>query len=99
VAFAIKNSSTRILPQWWEVLSEFNLKMKMMPWNITTRWNFSFDMLNFALDYWQAINTIINEKKMKLRQYKLLDKDWKIVRQPCDVIKVMSLPICFTNCG
>ena len=64
----------------------------MMPQDVTMRWNSSFDMLNFALEYRLAIDAIIDEKEMKLRQYKLLDKDWKIVRQLYDVLKVCPSP-------
>jgi len=67
----------------------------MMPWDVTTRWNSSYDMLNFALDYRAAIDAIIDEKEMKMRQYELSDGDWGIVKQLRDVLKVNQSPLCF----
>ena len=63
-----------------------------MPRDVTTRWNSSFDMLDFAPDYRPAVDAIIDEKEMKLRQYELSDKDWKIVKQLRDVLKVCPSP-------
>jgi hypothetical protein len=35
-AFAIKNSSTIILPCWYEILKELELSAHMMPWDVST---------------------------------------------------------------
>jgi len=96
VAYTIKNSLTLILPQWWEILKDFDLKMKMMPQEVTTRWNSSFDMLDFALEYRCAIDAIIDEKEMKLRWYDLSEEDWRIVWQLWNVLKV-HFPSFFKN--
>jgi len=49
-------------------------------------------MLNFALDYRAAIDAIIDEKEMKMRQYELSEDDWGIVKQLRDVLKVNQSP-------
>lgn len=54
----IKNSSTIILPIWLEKVNEFGVNVCMMPRDMTTWWNSTFDMLNFALSYHAAINAI-----------------------------------------
>jgi hypothetical protein len=61
-----------------------------MPRDVTTQWNSSFDMLDFALDYRPAIDQIIDEKEMKLRHYELSEEEWMIVKQLRDVLKVCS---------
>ncbi len=66
IAFAIKNSSTIILSRWYEVLKELKLDARMMPWDVLTRWNLTFDMLKFAIEYRSAIDTITAEHNMKL---------------------------------
>jgi hypothetical protein len=60
----------------------------MMPRDVTTRWNSTFDMLDFSLDYQIAINEITDECEMKLRQYELSEVEWTIVEQLCDVLWV-----------
>ncbi|KAF8232757.1 hypothetical protein L208DRAFT_1270462, partial [Tricholoma matsutake] len=51
MAYAIKNSSTIILPKWYSNLNELELKSHIMPRDITTQWNSTYDMLDFALKY------------------------------------------------
>jgi hypothetical protein len=88
IAFAIKNSSTIILPRWYEVLKELDLNAHMMPRDVSTRWNSTFDMLKFALEYRLAIDTITAERKMKLRDYELGKEEWKVAKELCEVLKV-----------
>ena len=60
-----------------------------MPRDVATRWNSTFDMLNFAIDHITAINLITADRDMKLRQYELSEGDWTIARQLRDVLKVL----------
>jgi hypothetical protein len=60
----------------------------MMPRDVTTRWNSTFDMLDFALEHITAINIITADRDMKLRKYELSEGDWTIVRHLRDVLKV-----------
>jgi hypothetical protein len=45
-------------------------------------------MLNFALEYWKALDMISGEHEMELRQYELSEGEWRIVKQLWDVLKV-----------
>ena len=87
-AFAIKNSSTLILPRWTKILEELELNDRMMPRDVSTRWNSTFDMLKFAIEYRLAIDTITAEHDMKLRNYELGKEEWKVAEELCDVLKV-----------
>jgi len=62
----------------------------MMPRDVTTRWNSTFDMLDFAVEHIPAINSITGDRDMKLRQYELSEDDWDMARQLRDVLKVRS---------
>ena len=70
------------------------LRQRMMPHNVTTCWNSTYDMLEFAVEYCEALESITGNQRMKLRQYELTEEDWKIVTQLRDVLKVCyhSLP-------
>ena len=91
VAFAIKNSTTILLPRWFSILRDLNTAEKMMPCDVSTRWNSTFDMLDFAVEHITAINTITADRDMRLRQYELSESDWDIARQLRDVLKVFNL--------
>ncbi|KIL59370.1 hypothetical protein M378DRAFT_55595, partial [Amanita muscaria Koide BX008] len=58
VAFAIKNSSTKLLPRWRTICKELGLVVRMMPRDVKTRWNSTFDMLEFAIEYRLALDKI-----------------------------------------
>ena len=60
----------------------------MMPQDVSTRWNSTYDMLNFALEYRLALDAIAGERDMKLRKYELKDAEWVIAKQLQDVLKV-----------
>jgi hypothetical protein len=84
----MKDSTTIILPQWFMTLEELLLHQRMMPRDVTTRWNSTFDMLDFAVEYREALDSITGNQKMKLRQYELTEEDWEITTQLRDVLKV-----------
>jgi hypothetical protein len=73
------------------LLEELNLNACMMPQDVATRWNSTYDMLKFALDYRTALDTIAGERDMKLRKYELNDTEWAIVRQLQNILEVCVL--------
>ena len=88
VAFAIKNSTTIVLPQWFTILQDLKLAERMMPRDVKTQWNSTFDMLDFAVEHIPAIDMITGDHDMKLRQYELSEDDRAIASQLRDVLKV-----------
>lgn len=90
--YAIKNSTTIILPRWYAVLDELELKGCMMPRDVATRWNSTYDMLEFALAFREALDTITGDKEMKLRKYEMDDDEWEIACQLGEVL-IVSLSL------
>ena len=96
LTYAIKNSTTIILPWWNEIIQQCTLsstlKKKLtvckMPWDVTTWWNSTYDMLKFAYIYHDAINKITDDHSIKLHEYELKDCEWKIVEELRDSLKV-----------
>ncbi|SRR6266851_4185980 len=88
LAYAIKNSSTLALPEWFCILDELSLDARMMPRDIRTRWNATYNMLNFAYEYKDAINQITDRRDMKLRDYEIKPQEWDIIKQLWDVLGV-----------
>lgn len=92
-AFAIKDSTTIILPQWFATLDDCGLHHRMMPRDVSTRWNSTYDMLEFAVEYREALDSITGNQRMKLRQYELSEEDWEIATKLRDVLKVGYLSV------
>jgi hypothetical protein len=83
-----KNSSTIILPQRYRILESLSLEARMIPCDICTHWNATYDMLDFAYQYKKAINKITDIRDMKLRRYEIEVHKWEIVQQLRDLLKV-----------
>jgi hypothetical protein len=97
LSFAIIHSTTFMLPAWCTVCADVELKAHLIPCDVVTRWNSTYDMLAFALKYRPAIDTITADKALKLRKYELDhldDKDWNIVRDLVCVFEVSELEHC-----
>ena len=61
-----------------------------MPRDVSTRWNSTYDMLKFALDYRSAFDEI-SDQSSSLRPYELSKVEWRVVEDLCEVLKVRCL--------
>jgi len=77
-----------LLPAWHDHLRELKLRDRIMPRDVATRWNSTFDMLDFALEYRKALDAISGDRDMDLRQFELAEFEWKIAAQLRDALKV-----------
>jgi hypothetical protein len=62
-----------------------------MPRDVATRWNSTFDMLDYALEHRKAVDTVMQRRDLHLRKYELADHEWEIVEQLRDVLKVRAI--------
>jgi hypothetical protein len=76
MATASKSKTQKPLSRW------------MMPRDVATRWNYTYEMLNFAYIYRDAYNELTSNRDMKMRKYEIEDSEWEIVKQLADVLKV-----------
>jgi hypothetical protein len=60
----------------------------MMPRDVSTRWNSTYDMLLFAVDYRMAIDAITGDRDMKMRELELDLDEWKVAEQLRDTLMV-----------
>jgi len=67
--------------------------------DVATRWNSTYDMLSFALEYQKAIDVLTAKCKNRLCQLELSEREWTIVVQLCETLKVSSGTIQFSLCG
>ncbi|KAJ2911793.1 hypothetical protein MD484_g8620, partial [Candolleomyces efflorescens] len=100
IAYAIKNSPTIVLPRWKlaiqevaneETVEEKQLKFRMMPRDVPTRWNSSYDMVKFSTLYRRAIDRLTSHRDLDLRKFELSDDEWEIVKQLRDTLKVFKI--------
>jgi hypothetical protein len=92
LAFAIIHSSTLSLPAWKRCCKRLKIRARLIPRDVITRWNSTYDMLLFCLKYKEPIDAITADKVVKLRRYELDPNDWIIVEDLVSVLKVCLFP-------
>ena len=63
----------------------------MMPRDVSTRWNSTYQMLEFALKYRTVIDMLTSERALDLRKYKVDREEWTLASQLCKVLKVSTV--------
>ena len=64
---------------------------------MVTRWNSTYDLLEFAVKYRQAIDALTADKQLKLRKYELFDDDWRIIDELVSVLQVRGECFLYAN--
>ena len=59
-----------------------------MPRDVSTRWNSTFDMLHFAIEFRPAIDTMTAMRNLDLQKYELSPEEWHIAKELRGVLKV-----------
>jgi hypothetical protein len=88
LSFAIIHSTTIALPAWHKACTANSRPIHLIPRDVKTRWNSTYDMLTVAFDYRTVIDDITANKSLKLRRYELDDQDWEVVEDLLRVLKV-----------
>ena len=63
------------------------MDVRLMPRDVATWWNSTFDMLQYALEHRQAIDLVTQRHELGLQRFELTDDEWKVIQQLCDVLK------------
>ena len=89
---AIIRFTTKALPAWQSHCEHARLKPNLIPRDVVTRWNSTYDMLCFALRYRPAIDKITVDKKLsQFRKFELDDREWKVVEDLVSVLEVVDV--------
>jgi hypothetical protein len=88
--FAIVHSTTITLPAWHAACVTHGQHVRLIPCDVKTHWNSTYDMLTVAFDYCLVIDNVTGNKTLKLRQYELDDGDWEVIKDLLQVLKVGS---------
>jgi len=83
------------LPAWCKACVANDFPICLIPRDVKTRWNSTFDMLKMALKYRAVVDDITANKVLKLRKYELDDDDWQIVS---DLVCILKVNIVVVRC-
>ncbi|KAG2144435.1 uncharacterized protein EDB93DRAFT_1087674, partial [Suillus bovinus] len=91
LAYKVIHSTTIVLPAWRKILEDLQAPVTLMPRDVSTRWNSTFDMLEYAIEHWEAIDTVTQRRDLGLRKFELNDEEWAIAKQLRSVLKDATL--------
>src|SRR5260370_18963085 len=84
----IINSSTKYLPSWHGQLVEMGQPVHIIPRNVRTCWNSTYNLCEFALGHKTTIDSFVTVKEPKLRKYLLDLHEWELISQLSEVLRV-----------
>ncbi|KAG2114233.1 uncharacterized protein F5147DRAFT_570680 [Suillus discolor] len=64
LTYKIIHLTTIILHAWYAILKDLSEPQTLMPHDVATRWNSMFDMLNYALEHHEAIDTVTQRRDL-----------------------------------
>ncbi len=88
IAFKIVHSTTKLLPAWRDICAELGLPERLVPRDVRTRWNSTYDMAVVSIKYRKAIDRVCALRDGGLRAYELSSREWEVLGQLRDVLKV-----------
>jgi hypothetical protein len=91
LSYKIIQSSTILLPLWKRLVRELcNLAAGLLPRDVRTRWNSTFDMLEGALKFKPVIKKLTEDSDNDLREYELTKEEWEVLVEMRDTLKVSN---------
>ena len=62
-----------------------------MPHDVSTCWNSTYDMLSFAIEYREAIESMTADQKNDLRKFELAEEEWVIAEEVRNTLKACDM--------
>ena len=88
LTFKTIHSTMILLPAWTTFLEELKLSIKLIPHDVRTRWNSTYNMLCFILDHKKAYQQYTADKGNDLQAYELKADEWEVMEQLCNILAV-----------
>ncbi|KAJ3738192.1 hypothetical protein EV360DRAFT_58350, partial [Lentinula raphanica] len=88
ISFKIIHSTTNLLPKWRAHVSETEFKDQVLPRDVATRWNSTFDMLNAFLRMKDLVSGFLDHSSYQLVEYILDEDEWEAIEGLVSVLKV-----------
>jgi len=98
LAFKIDNS-TILLPAWKTCLERLKLTLKIIPRDVSTRWSSTYNMLDFAMEYRKALESMTSDRKNDLQQFELSEEEWVIAEGLRDTLNILKDATLFFSRG
>ncbi|KIK91972.1 hypothetical protein PAXRUDRAFT_42608, partial [Paxillus rubicundulus Ve08.2h10] len=76
LTFKLIHSTTKLLLAWQKILQEMKLKVTNMLRDVPTQWNSTYDMLEYALNHHEVVNSMSQNRVLGVRKFELDNREW-----------------------
>ena len=90
ISFKIISSPTLLLPRWRETVTGTDFKDRILPRDISTRWNSTFDMLSAFIEMKQFVVQFLDQASNGLSEYNLEEEECKAAS---DLVKALTVRV------
>ncbi|KAF9059080.1 hypothetical protein BDP27DRAFT_1166918, partial [Rhodocollybia butyracea] len=88
ISFKIINSTTLLLPKWREQVANTPLNDRVLPRDVATRWNSTYDMLAAFLEMKGPISEFLDRSSNGMSEYILEEEEWDVIEGLVSALKV-----------
>ncbi|KAG2085761.1 uncharacterized protein F5147DRAFT_527794, partial [Suillus discolor] len=64
LTYKLIHSTTLLLPAWHKILIDQSMSPTNMPRDVSTRWNSTYDMLEYAVSHRKAIDAVTQRREL-----------------------------------
>ncbi|KAJ3755208.1 hypothetical protein EV360DRAFT_20087, partial [Lentinula raphanica] len=97
--FKIIHSTTGLLPKWRDHVAGTQFKGLVLPRDVSTRWNFTYDMLAAFLAMREPVTEFLDRSRHGLSDFALDDDKWNAIEGLVSVLKVLKEATMFFSTG
>ncbi|KAJ3968254.1 hypothetical protein EV361DRAFT_805918, partial [Lentinula raphanica] len=87
ISFKIIHSTTQLLPRWREQVKDTEFEGRIIPRDVATRWNSTFDMLDAFLQMREPIMAYLDRSSHGLAEFMLDDDEWEAIKGLVSILK------------
>ncbi|KAJ3830446.1 hypothetical protein F5880DRAFT_1468533, partial [Lentinula raphanica] len=91
ISFKIIHSTTILLPKWWEQVAGTQFEGQILPRDVATRWNSTFDMLAAFIRLKEPITEFLDRSSNGLAEYALDNEEWEAIEGLVSILKDATL--------
>ncbi|KAG1843066.1 hypothetical protein C8R48DRAFT_562723, partial [Suillus tomentosus] len=66
LAYKVIHLTTIVLPAWHKILEDLQAPITLMPHDVSTRWNSTFDMLDYVIEHQEAVDIVTQRRDLGL---------------------------------
>ncbi|KAJ3738201.1 hypothetical protein EV360DRAFT_58339, partial [Lentinula raphanica] len=80
ISYKIINSPTKLLPKWLEQVAKSDTPERVLPHDVSTRWNSTHDMLDAFLKMKTTVSDFVDHASYQLSDLALTEEEWEVVK-------------------